>query len=273
VDRHLLKLGLWAVVFTINCGFVEAKKNPESTTDFFVLRADRVTVWVSAGHHENLSCTVIGTGYSAQMRCTSYSTEGAIPLVYNTALLVGSDGVGYIVKCGGGLLRRIGCHALRAGVTVQGSIDGGKLSLLEENKTASYRIVTSAYVGRVSQEPPPEANPNLERGTRPQLASEGIMIQPAIHPQPVTSLDEKRSAGPESPGQLHKDQGNVMLMSEPKGAEIYVDEKFVGSTPSVVTLLPGPHELEIKSDGFKPWRRKLEVTSGSKVTVQAILEK
>jgi len=273
MDGHLLKHGLSAMVFAINCAFAGAKKVPESTTNFSVLRADRITVWVSTGHRENLSCTIIGTGYFAQMRCTSYSTEGAIPLVYNTALLVGSDGVGYIVKCGGGLLRRIGCHALRAGLTLQGSIDGGKLSLLEDHKAVSYRIVTSAFVGPVNQEAAPQTNPNLETRARSRLASEQANVQPAIVSQPATSFDENPSHGKGSAGRPGKDQGDVMLMSEPKGAEIYVDGKFMGSTPSVVALLPGSHDVEIRSNGYKTWVRKLEVTAGSKVTVQASLEK
>ena len=96
-------------------------------------------------------------------------------------------------------------------------------------------------------------------------------MQQAIHSEP----SEKPSEGTGGVGNLDrevKDQGDVMLMSEPKGAEIYVDGKFMGSTPSVVSLSPGSHEVLITSKGYKAWTRKLEVTKHSKVTIQADLE-
>jgi len=96
-------------------------------------------------------------------------------------------------------------------------------------------------------------------------------VQQAIHSEP----SEKPSEGTRGVGDQDrevKDQVDVMLMSEPKGAEIYVDGKFMGSTPSVVSLSPGSHEVLISCKGYRPWARKLEVTKHSKVTIQAVLE-
>lgn len=262
---------LLVMAFVSLLGPVRVKGIPERVFDFFVLRSDRVTVWVSTGQSENLSCSIIGTGYTAQMDCRSYSTAHAIPLVYNTALLVGSDGVGYIVKCGGGLLRRIGCHPLTAGTVLSGIATGGKISISEGGKTTNYRIVTSAFVGKLPQQASPEPIPEPKAPSRPQVASDGPRVQQAIHSEPSERPSEG-TGGLEDQGREVKDQGDVMLMSEPKGAEIYVDGKFMGSTPSVVSLSPGSHEVLINSKGYKPWTRKLEVTKHSKVTIQAVLE-
>ena len=99
--RAPLVLVFLATTLVVTTQPVDAGNATERLNDFFVLRTDRVTVWVSMGQRESLSCSITGTGDSAQMQCSSYSTQNSIPLVYNTALLVGSDGVGYVVKCGG----------------------------------------------------------------------------------------------------------------------------------------------------------------------------
>jgi hypothetical protein len=205
------------------------------------------------------------------MHCSSYSSQNAIPLVYNTALLVGSDGVGYIVKCGGGLLRRIGCHPLTAGIVLPGVVAGGKISISAGGKATNYRIVTSAFVGKLSQGASPEPIPEPKAPSRPQLASDGPGVKQAIHSEPSERPSEGTGGVGEKDREV-KDQGDVMLMSEPKGAEIYVDGKFMGSTPSVVSLSPGSHDVLITSKGYRPWARKLEVTKHSKVTIQAVLE-
>jgi len=84
---------------------------------------------------------------------------------------------------------------------------------------------------------------------------------------PATSL-EKLSAqpGPE-PG-----SGTVRITSEPDGAEITVDGKFVGSTPSTLRLAAGPHDIELKAAGRQNWRRTLDVLKDSDVMLKAVLE-
>jgi hypothetical protein len=64
----------------------------------------------------------------------------------------------------------------------------------------------------------------------------------------------------------------VNFISEPQGADIYVDGKFVGNTPSALNLAPGSHDLRVESEKRKPWTRTLDVTAGSKITVRATLD-
>jgi hypothetical protein len=63
-----------------------------------------------------------------------------------------------------------------------------------------------------------------------------------------------------------------MVSSEPSGADIYFDGNFMGNTPSLVQLVPGSHEIRIEAKGHKAWSRTINLTSGSKVTVQATLD-
>ena len=66
---------------------------------------------------------------------------------------------------------------------------------------------------------------------------------------------------------------SMVVKSDPDGADITVDGKYVGSTPSTVTLSPGDHAIKVEKSGFKAWERTIGVSAGSEVTVNATLEK
>lgn len=61
--------------------------------------------------------------------------------------------------------------------------------------------------------------------------------------------------------------------STPPGAEVWVDGRYVGSTPSVLSLSTGNHTVEVSLPGFGQWKRELTVSPGSELTVNAVLEK
>ena len=65
----------------------------------------------------------------------------------------------------------------------------------------------------------------------------------------------------------------VTVKSLPDGADITMDEKFVGSTPSTLRLLPGDHAVSVQKSGFKNWERTIAVTAGGAVMVSATLER
>jgi hypothetical protein len=65
--------------------------------------------------------------------------------------------------------------------------------------------------------------------------------------------------------------GSVMIASDPPGAEIYVDGKFVGQTPSTIHLASGSHRVEVRSQGKQAWARDLEVLKDSQLTLHPVL--
>lgn len=65
----------------------------------------------------------------------------------------------------------------------------------------------------------------------------------------------------------------VQITSEPAGAEIYIDDKFVGSTPSKLNISPGEHKIRISRTGFKDWERSILIETESEPSFNAILEK
>lgn len=62
----------------------------------------------------------------------------------------------------------------------------------------------------------------------------------------------------------------VDITSTPTGADINVDDKFVGNTPSTITVAPGQHVISIRTPGYQNWERTLS-TSGGTVKLNAVL--
>jgi PEGA domain len=52
------------------------------------------------------------------------------------------------------------------------------------------------------------------------------------------------------------------IASTPAGADIEIDGKFVGSTPSSITVGLGDHDIVVKKSGFTTWERKITASSG-----------
>jgi hypothetical protein len=90
--------------------------------------------------------------------------------------------------------------------------------------------------------------------------------------------DSSRSTSQETPEpvpiptQVRPGFGTVVITSEPDGAEIYVDDKFVGNAPAKLKLAAGSHVVVIRAAGFAEWNRKLETLKDSQVTLRPVLE-
>lgn len=89
-----------------------------------------------------------------------------------------------------------------------------------------------------------------------------IQISRRFYPFAVTSPAVAPSSG----------TGNVSITSDPQSADIFVDGKFLGETPSTILLSTGPHQVLIKASGKKDWERELEVVEGSQLTLHPTLE-
>ena len=99
--------------------------------------------------------------------------------------------------------------------------------------------------------------------------------------QPTASTETGATSGQATPSATAPQNGNgadpalsaVDLKSTPDGAEIIVDDKFMGSTPSSLRLTVGDHKIKLGKPGFKTWERTMTVSAGATATVDATLEK
>jgi len=92
-------------------------------------------------------------------------------------------------------------------------------------------------------------------------------------PAPVNAPAQGAVASPGQNGSGGSVSANLHVESDPSGADIEVDGSFVGQTPSDIQVTGGDHTVVVKKTGLKDWERKLKVSSGSSVRLNAELEK
>ena len=59
----------------------------------------------------------------------------------------------------------------------------------------------------------------------------------------------------------------LSVVSEPTGADIEIDGKFRGSTPSRLDVHPGIHRVVVKHSSCQLWERELDIAAGEEITV------
>jgi hypothetical protein len=108
-----------------------------------------------------------------------------------------------------------------------------------------------------------------EAAQSPRAEPQAKTDLPGTKATPTNSSQElPAQAQPPKPEEL----ATVTVKSSPDGADITVDEKFVGSTPSILRLTPGDHAVSVRKSGFNNWERTITVTAGGTVMVSATLE-
>src|SRR5258707_3502406 len=77
-----------------------------------------------------------------------------------------------------------------------------------------------------------------------------------------TRLDQAKFQGGKPDSAAALTAALIDVASTPPGADIEIDGKFVGNTPSSVNVSPGDHEVAVKKNGFAVWDRRVTVSSG-----------
>lgn len=106
----------------------------------------------------------------------------------------------------------------------------------EDTLIAASAPVVSTVVAAVSVAPPTALTPA------------------AVAPVRVAATPQAASV-PSSIPQM----ASIAVESSVKGADIEVDGQFAGSTPSTVSVAPGPHTIVVKKTGYTDWTRSLNV--------------
>jgi len=100
---------------------------------------------------------------------------------------------------------------------------------------------------------------------------------PAPHSAPATQNSPAPAPPPPAAhgdlAEKAEEKVKCNFSSTPPGAEITLDGRYVGSTPSEIGLGPGTHAVALFMPGFALWKRDLTVIPGSALTVSAILQK
>jgi hypothetical protein len=106
----------------------------------------------------------------------------------------------------------------------------------------------------VSYVPPTERKPNLAR-----YAVAGVVVL-ALVVGGVFALRRHGSAG------VSADTGTLSVSSNPAGAQLLVDGKLAGVTPTTLTLPQGDHTLTLRASGAEPRTMNVSVSAGTQAS-------
>lgn len=87
---------------------------------------------------------------------------------------------------------------------------------------------------------------------------------------------ERRGHAKRHAEQLGAQFGRLEVVTQPPGAEIYVDREALGArgrTPRILALPPGEHTLMLTLEGYEPARRRVTAARGDTVSMQVTLRR
>lgn len=237
----------------------------QETQRFKVLRAGRLVAPSESVTNDHARCAIAGASDEATMKCQPAAATQSSSYHYHTALVVDAQGTAYVIACRISLVTNFWCKGFAPGTAFQGRVGQENLAIGEGDKSHEYKLLTSAYVGALPGGAPAAPAPSSLSAVGGAASRAPVAAAPESNLKDAGAADGGASCAPAA-------GACVTLVSEPAGAEIYVDGKFAGSTPSMLNLPAGAHAIRIASEHFKPWMRTLETSAGSKITIRAPLE-
>jgi hypothetical protein len=67
--------------------------------------------------------------------------------------------------------------------------------------------------------------------------------------------------------------GSLQVVSRPSGAQVFVDDTLIGTTPFVVSdIAPGSRRVRIELSGYKVWTKSVQIEPSARFRVSASLE-
>ncbi len=67
--------------------------------------------------------------------------------------------------------------------------------------------------------------------------------------------------------------GKIVFSSQPEGARIFIDDKFIGKTPyTAENLQPGDYKVRLSRSGYRVWQQDIMLTSGGSPGISAQLK-
>jgi len=189
-----------------------------------------------------------------QVNFDAYCNNSRTAIVTNTLLVQEGDGAAFRVACTIDS-RWSGCAPLTRGETFDARREkrGLVLYYVDDRGKARKQLYTL-----------------VDANGKASPSAVAVAIQPAAAAAAPghSSVTPAQEAAPEKAEKV-----KCSFTSTPTGAEITLDGKYVGNTPSEIDLTAGTHALVFSMAGFTQWKRDLTVLPGSALTVSAILLK
>ncbi len=113
------------------------------------------------------------------------------------------------------------------------------------------------------------ASNNGDAVGQPMSTGQNTVIPTSLSAPPQALLPQNSGSSPSNESKPLP--AKLDISSKPSGADIELDGAFVGDSPSSIGVTSGEHTLKISQKGFKPWERKITVSSGT-ISISAELD-
>jgi hypothetical protein len=151
-------------------------------------------------------------------------------------------------------------------------------------KTVSRSGYKGAILTAIGHASGPEGVPPMTVTEAFNKVVEQLILQ-FLRDLPTTELNQTPTPAPNAPqpsqesasaplpshDSAQEGSASVTIKSTPDGADILLDGKFAGNTPSTIRIKAGDHTVRIELKGFSAWEKSLTVSADAQITLNANL--
>lgn len=228
-------------------------------------KAERFRITVLDAHSQTINVNPDTTPRDCDnVNYSGYCHESKVAPVRNTMRVQSGSGKPFDITCvWDSRLSR--CVALPIGQSFDARKDKHGITIFYENEKggASKQLYTVMEAAQA-------VNPGTSADAGHGIASKNSSVQSA----PVTATTASSAPSQQSASvTASRPKVKCNFSSTPAGAEITLDGRYVGSTPSTLGVGLGTHVVVLFMPGFAQWKRELTVSDDSELTVNATLQK
>lgn len=246
----------------------------KKTTDIFSINT-AAPVWKVAMSRDG---GFIGAGTIQDHRAYLYERNGDqrwsfdtgspvsdVEVAYNgTFLATGAGTSAYLLNKEGTLLWKYaaagtvnGISINRDGTIIGVGIQDGSIAILNQNGVTIWSGKLDTSIQDIASD---------SSGVQFAVASGGsVYLLTPIFTTPAT-------VQPTAPVPVTATPGEVVITSDPAGANVYVDNIYRGITPVTLSdLTQGSHTVLLKMEGRQDWSSSIDVSSGSALVLKGVL--
>lgn len=198
---------------------------------------------------------------------SAYCNGSRVPSSQSTMLVQDADGRSFWIACTVDS-RWSKCSTLPAGQTFDARKQKRGITIVYWNKRGKeikqvYQLLSVADpVAASASSVAGNVTDNSEGETQAQAGAPRNSTSPGPGWVPTGASEKARS-----------ERIRSNFSSTPSGAEISLDGRYVGNTPSEIGLSAGTHVVVFTMPGFEQWRREITIAADSAVNVSASLIK
>jgi hypothetical protein len=262
----LVSLSILAVALIVSAQVTRIEKIPiGKVTGFYESGAVTLTLEIPHGESGNktLGLTVRSSSNEYEIGTISLTSEEVATVLRNVQQMLDESAStqdeltyqltekGLVVGINGGSKPQVGVMA-----------DGALAATVGQKPSYNRKVLTTfvtllkqgqaAMTSGATSMPEPGARLTQPTGVTPKQADSVATAQPTPSGAPV-----------QPPSRPLVQEAMVEFWSDPAGADIEVDGKYIGSTPSTITLQAGEHTITMRKQDFGTWQKTIKVTSGN----------